>query len=69
MLLEKVWEFRFFKVQARASALLFLLPMDPEIELSATSPSQCLPACHHVSLHDNGHNFRNCKQSPIKCIL
>ena len=40
--------------QARPSvALLFLLPADPDVELSAASPVPCLPTCHHGSHHDN----------------
>jgi hypothetical protein len=35
-----------------------LLPADPDRELSATSPVPYLPACHHVSCHDdNGLNL------------
>ena len=34
---------------------LFLLPEDPDVELSAPSPAPCLPAYHHASCHeDNG---------------
>ncbi|EDL10022.1 mCG62349 [Mus musculus] len=33
---------------------------EPEVELSATSPAPCLPACHHASLPgNNGLNLRN----------
>jgi hypothetical protein len=32
---------------------LFLLPVDPDAELSATSPVPCLPVCHHASHHDD----------------
>ena len=32
---------------------LFMLSQDPDIELSATSPAPCLPACHHASHHDD----------------
>jgi hypothetical protein len=35
----------------------FLLPVTPDVELSATSPAPCLPACCHVSCHDNGLNL------------
>jgi hypothetical protein len=35
--------------QARPSVSVFLLPVDPDVELSATSPAPCLPACQHVS--------------------
>lgn len=30
----------------------FLLPADPGAELSATSPTPCLPACHHTEKKD-----------------
>jgi hypothetical protein len=32
---------------------LFLLPTDPDVELSASYLVPCLPACCHVSRHDN----------------
>ena len=48
---------------------LFLLPQDPEEELSVTSPALCLPTCYHVSCHDdNGLNFWNCKPAPMKYL-
>ena len=34
--------------QARPSVTLFLLPSTPDIELLATSPVLCLPACCHA---------------------
>ena len=45
--------------QARpGSCLSFLLPVNPDVELSAPSPPPCLPACHHAPHHDdNGLNF------------
>lgn len=38
-------------VQARSSMahLLFLLSVNPDIELLVPSPAPCLSACHHVS--------------------
>ena len=30
-----------------------LLPEEPYIELSATSPAPCLPACHHASHNED----------------
>ena len=34
--------------QAKSSvAVLFLLPEDPDVELSATSPAPCLPIYYH----------------------
>ena len=46
---------------------LLLLPMD--VELSVPSLAPCLPACLHVSLHeDKGLNLRNYKQAQIKCF-
>jgi hypothetical protein len=32
---------------------VFLLPADPDVELSAPSPAPCLPAQYHDSQHDN----------------
>lgn len=38
----------------------FLLPMNQDVGISATSPSPCLLAYHHVSYcDDNGLNFWN----------
>ena len=42
------WTLRFQKLKPGPMAL-FLMPMDPDIELSATSPAPCLPACSHDS--------------------
>jgi hypothetical protein len=40
------------------SHLLFLLPANPDVELSASSPSSCLPVHHCASHHDdNGLNL------------
>lgn len=39
------------KTQARPSVILFLLPDDPDVELSASFPAPCLPTCCHVSFH------------------
>ena len=33
--------------QARPSGSLSLLPADLDVGLSATSPTPCLPVCHH----------------------
>ena len=47
---------------------LFLLPANPDVELVATSPAPCLPACCHASHHDdNGLNL--CKTPLMKCFL
>ncbi|EDL00953.1 mCG1047212, partial [Mus musculus] len=35
------------------SIRLFLLPADPDVELSVPSPAPCLPACHRASRCDN----------------
>jgi len=32
---------------------LFLLPLDPDVEPSTTSPAPCLPVSHHASRHDD----------------
>jgi hypothetical protein len=34
-----------------------LLPVDPDVELSAPSLTPCLPAGCHASCHDNGLNL------------
>ena len=34
-------------------SLHFLLPSDLDLELSATSPATCLPACQHAPHHDD----------------
>lgn len=40
------------RAQARLSGSLFLVPENPDIELSATSSVPCLPECHYAS-HNN----------------
>ena len=46
------------KAQAKSSVVLFLLPTDPDVELSVPPPALCLPACCHASCHDdNGLNL------------
>ena len=39
---------RFQKLKA-----VFPMPVDPDVELSATSPAPCLPTYHHAPHHDN----------------
>jgi hypothetical protein len=48
-----------FKCLRQAPCLILcLLPADPNIELSATSPELYVPGCHHASSPDNnGQNF------------
>jgi hypothetical protein len=51
-------DFEVSEVQDRPSGFLFLLPADTDVELSASCPAPCLPACHHASHHDsNGLNL------------
>jgi hypothetical protein len=42
------------KSPSQVQSLFLALPVDPDIELSATSPVPCLPACcqtpHHVKM-------------------
>ena len=38
--------------QARPSFSIFLLPMDPNVELSTTSSAPWLPVCHDAPCHD-----------------
>lgn len=46
-------EFEVWEAQARTGVTLFLLPADPDIELSAVSLAPCLPECHHASCRDD----------------
>ena len=41
------------QVRPSVARILFLLPADSDVELSATSPAPCLPVCHHAFHHDN----------------
>ena len=45
--------FEVLHAQASPRGQSLLLPVDPNIELSAPSPAPCLPVCHHVSRHDD----------------
>lgn len=38
---------------ARPNVSLFLLPADPNVELSVTSPALCLSVYHHAHCHDD----------------
>lgn len=49
------------EAQVRSSVSLFLLFVDPDIGLSATSSAPCLPACHHASHLDAG----GCRQKHV----
>ena len=40
-----------FQILKSGPVSLFVLPVDPDVELSVTSPAPCLPACHNA---DNG---------------
>jgi hypothetical protein len=47
------WAMSFEKLKPRSVAQsLFLLPENPDVELSAASPIPCLPTLCHVSHHD-----------------
>ena len=49
-----------FNVQARPSAAVTFCWLHVDhVELSAPSLASCLPACHHVSCHDDNDNGRN----------
>lgn len=48
---------------------LFLMLVDPDVELSDTFSSTCLPACHHIPCQDNELNLWNYKQAPITYFL
>ena len=43
-----LWGFK-----AGLNVALFLLPADPEVELSVIILAPCLPKCSHASLHDD----------------
>jgi hypothetical protein len=47
----KLWVFRCSRLDK--CHFLFLLPDNQDVEVSATSPAPCLPACHHASHCDN----------------
>jgi len=48
------WVLRFQKLKAGLVVhFLFLLPVNPDIELSATFSAPGLPACCHASHHDD----------------
>lgn len=50
--------FEVSNAQTRPCVSLFLLPVDLDVELSATSAALCLSVCHHDFHHgDNGLNF------------
>lgn len=53
------WVLRALKLKPGPVAHLpFLLPDDPDVELSSTSPALCLPVGHHAFCHDeNGLNL------------
>lgn len=50
MSLEVALEFQILK---SGPVSLFVLPVDPDVELSVTSPAPCLPSSHHASHHAN----------------
>jgi hypothetical protein len=51
-------------------SVLLLLPVDPDVELSAPSPAPCLSACHHASCHvDNGLNLLTLSQSQLNVFI
>jgi hypothetical protein len=57
-LLEEVchwgWALRFQMLnQASPGGVLFLLSLDPDVDLSATSPAPCMPVCYHATCHDS----------------
>ena len=46
----------------------FLLPADPDVELSAAFPVPSLPACCHATHRDNNGNPLTCKPVPMRCF-
>ena len=50
--------------------VLFLLPPDLDVELSATSPAACPPACSHAFCHDdNGLTLGTVSQPQLNVFL
>ena len=46
-----------------------LLPLDPDVALSATM-SDCVPTCHQVPCHDDNElPPQNCKPAPVKDFI
>jgi hypothetical protein len=65
-------DFEISKAQAQTqpSGCLFLLPADPDVELSGTSPAPCLPACFLASHHaDNGLNLSIVSQPELNVFI
>lgn len=57
-----VMSFGVSKAQTSTRVCLFLLPVDPDVEPSATPPESLLPACCHIPCHDyNELRIWNCK--------
>lgn len=58
-----------FQMLKLRSACVSLLPVDLDVELSATSPVPSLPASCHTSSHHGGYGLNlNCKQALMKCF-
>ena len=47
------WALVFQKHMPSPESLSLPAPVDPDAELSATSPAPCLPECSHAFHHDN----------------
>jgi hypothetical protein len=51
-------------------AYSLLLPMEQIVELSARSLAPCMPACHHVSCHDdNGVTSKTIRWAQLNAFL
>lgn len=62
--------FEVSRTQARPRDSLFLLSAGEGVDLSATSPADCLPVCCHAPYHNsNGLNLWQYKEAPIKCFF
>ena len=58
-----------FQKPKPAPASLFLMPTDLDIEFSSTSPTLCLPTCHHASYHDDNGQISETVSKPQLNVL
>lgn len=57
------------EAHAKSRVSLFLLPLDPDVELS-TSLAPCLPVCHYALGRDHNElNLWNCKLTQLNSFI